>query len=284
MAGILYVVFNESIRNPDTNERLYKIGITKNSISERYYGLGLKMPGKFETLFAYKIDDYAKAEQFIHGILDKKRENGEWFNLNQNELEHIKTTCEFMGGIIVTDEYIVETETITPSKQSTETDNKYLPQDIITNGNLGKNIYKGMDILNMKKGDYIDKKSLYDLIVNSKNKNSDSWAGEDYAINNTPQQGINWIGNYSCPKAVIVKSKEGKYREDIHGETYAFKARNKKVNKNEKANRVIINQKRYKYPIMYFVLKNNRYYLYGRYAVNEVFDKYVTLMPFDSIN
>jgi len=60
--GILYVVFNEAIRNPNTNERLYKIGITKNSVHDRYYGLGLKMPGKFETLFAYKLEDYSKAE------------------------------------------------------------------------------------------------------------------------------------------------------------------------------------------------------------------------------
>jgi len=32
--GLLYVVFNESIHNPETNKKLYKIGITKNSVSD----------------------------------------------------------------------------------------------------------------------------------------------------------------------------------------------------------------------------------------------------------
>jgi hypothetical protein len=106
--GILYVVYNESIRNPDTNERLYKIGITKNSVHDRYYGLGLSMPGKWETFFAYRLEDYAKAEKIIHGILKNYRENGEWFNIGQKELDHIKSTCELMGGVCVTDEVMQE--------------------------------------------------------------------------------------------------------------------------------------------------------------------------------
>ena len=105
MAGILYVVFNESIRNPETNERLYKIGITKKTVSVRYLNLGLKMPGKFETLFAYKFENYKKAEQIIHGIFSRYRENGEWFNLNQKQLDLLNANCEEMGGILMTDEF-----------------------------------------------------------------------------------------------------------------------------------------------------------------------------------
>jgi len=115
-SGILYVVFNEWIRDPKTNEMPYKIGITRNTIEDRYYGLGLKMPGKFETLFAYKIKDYAKAEQYIHGIFNKYCVNGEWFKLDQKELDLIKLNCETMDGILVTDE--IETEI----KIETETD------------------------------------------------------------------------------------------------------------------------------------------------------------------
>ena len=65
MGGILYVVYNDSIINPETKENIYKIGITKGTVEDRYYGLGLKMPGKFETLFAYLIDDYQRAEKFL---------------------------------------------------------------------------------------------------------------------------------------------------------------------------------------------------------------------------
>jgi hypothetical protein len=75
--GILYVVFNKWICDPETKEMPYKIGITKNSIDERYYGLGLKMPGKFETLFAYRIKDYTKAEKSIQDIFNKNCVNGE---------------------------------------------------------------------------------------------------------------------------------------------------------------------------------------------------------------
>ena len=112
-SGLLYVVFNKWIRDPETNEIPYKIGITRNSISDRYYGLGLKMPGKFETLFAYKIKDCAKVEQILHSIFSKHCVNGEWFTLNQKEIELIKANCEMMDGILVTQEVEKEIETET---------------------------------------------------------------------------------------------------------------------------------------------------------------------------
>jgi hypothetical protein len=115
-SGILYVVFNKWIRNPETNEIPYKIGITKGSVYDRYYGLGLKMPGKFEAQFAYQLEDCTKAEQYIQGILYKHRENGEWFNIGQNELDLIKRNCEAMGGILITDEVKNEIEIETEEK------------------------------------------------------------------------------------------------------------------------------------------------------------------------
>ena len=102
-SGILYVVSNNWIRDPESDIKPYKIGITKYSVGDRYYGLGLKMPGTFETLFAYKLDDYEKAEQLIHGILYKYRVNGEWFKIGQKELDLIKLNCETMGGELITD-------------------------------------------------------------------------------------------------------------------------------------------------------------------------------------
>ena len=126
--GILYVVFNKWIRDPETNGMPYKIGITKGSVYDRYYGLGLKMPGKFETRFAYRLDDCAKAELSIHHILNKKRENGEWFNLNDDELDYIEKTCKLMEGILVTDEVKNEIEVETEEKNeiiSSETNKVY---------------------------------------------------------------------------------------------------------------------------------------------------------------
>jgi hypothetical protein len=112
-SGIVYVVFNKWIRNPETNEMPYKIGITSCLVEDRYYGLGLKMPGEFEIFFAYKLDDYKKAEKVIHDTFNKKCVNGEWFNINQKDIEHIKATFEIMGGEFVTDEVKKEIETET---------------------------------------------------------------------------------------------------------------------------------------------------------------------------
>ncbi|MCL2806500.1 MAG: GIY-YIG nuclease family protein [Treponema sp.] len=81
MKGLLYVVYNEWIKNPETGRMPYKIGITTKNVDERYYGLGLKMPGEFETLFAYKFDNCAKAEHLIQGVYESYCVNGEWFEI-----------------------------------------------------------------------------------------------------------------------------------------------------------------------------------------------------------
>jgi len=118
--GILYVVSNKWINNPETQEMPYKIGITRSTVDDRFYGLGLKMPGKFETLFAYKLDNCAKAEQLMHGIFNKYRVNGEWFNITEKELELIKANCETMGGVLVTNEIENEIQTETTSNNNVE--------------------------------------------------------------------------------------------------------------------------------------------------------------------
>jgi hypothetical protein len=115
--GILYVIFNKWISNPETNEIPYKIGITKKSVDERYYGLGLKMPGKFEVLFAYRIENYERVEKIIHDTLYLYCENGEWFNIDERKLAWIKETCEYMGGIDITDEINNEIEIQTEINQ-----------------------------------------------------------------------------------------------------------------------------------------------------------------------
>jgi len=101
MAGILYVVFNKWITNPETKEMPYKIGITKGTVEDRYYGLGLKMPGEFETLSAYLLEDYQQVESFFLNLFKQYRNNGEWFNLNQEQLNLIKLNCEHRKRILI---------------------------------------------------------------------------------------------------------------------------------------------------------------------------------------
>lgn len=103
--GKVYVVHNDWIRDPDNNNKPYKIGITKNTVSDRYYGLGLKMPGVFVCDFAYELgENYAKVETALHDILNKLRVNGEWFNADENTLSGIQSMCELLGGRLVEEE------------------------------------------------------------------------------------------------------------------------------------------------------------------------------------
>jgi hypothetical protein len=69
-------------------------------------------------------------------------------------------------------------------------------------------------------------------------------------------KGINWIGSDSKPLAVIIRT-TGKYAEDSNG-------------------------KKYNYPILYFIKNGSKYTLIGKYSVDEVFDTYVTLIPFNN--
>jgi hypothetical protein len=69
------------------------------------------MPGKFETLFAYKLKNFKEAEKAILEILKPQcHVNGEWFNISQNEIDLVENICKIMGGKIVTDKVKQEVE------------------------------------------------------------------------------------------------------------------------------------------------------------------------------
>jgi hypothetical protein len=102
--GLLYVVYNEWIREPKTNITPYKIGITTTTVEKRYYGLGLKMPGDFKAKFAYKLTDCEAAERFLHGMLDSSCVKGEWFNITQKTLDSIQDYCKSLNGELITNE------------------------------------------------------------------------------------------------------------------------------------------------------------------------------------
>lgn len=146
-----------------------------------------------------------------------------------------------------------------------------------------KNVYNAIDILELQENDLINKSSLYNAIVESRKTGSRYYIGPEYEIKNSPQQGINWVGNDYIPTAVIVKSKFGHYHQDDVNE-YAFKARNGFVNKSEKANQVLINQPKYNYPIFYFVEYGNKWKLLGLFRVSAINARSVSLLPWEATN
>ncbi|AVV83777.1 HNH endonuclease [Shewanella putrefaciens] len=142
---------------------------------------------------------------------------------------------------------------------------------------------KPQDLFSLAAGDTVSKRNLFDLIQYSKVESSQYWSGSEFAIWNTPQQGINWIGKLPSVKAVIIKTRPGSYEEDgwsgdkksiFH---YSFKARNGEVNFREKANDVLIKQPQHLYPILLFTESEGKWLYEGDFSVAEIEEKFVVL-------
>ncbi len=122
-------------------------------------------------------------------------------------------------------------------------------------------ISKPRELLFLTKDQSVTKRNLFDLIQFSKVRNSSHWDGEENQVGNTPQQGINWIGKLPAVKAVIIKTRPGSYEfdgwvdDDKSSYNYSFKARKDVINLAEKANRVLVDQPLYGYPILLFTEK-----------------------------
>ena len=142
---------------------------------------------------------------------------------------------------------------------------------------------KPQDLFSLASGDTVSKRNLFDLIQYSKVDSSPYWSGPEFTIGNTPQQGINWVGNLPSVKAVIIKTRPGSYEEDgwsgddksaFH---YSFKARNGKVNFKEKANDVLIKQPQHLYPILLFTESKEGWRYEGDFSVSEIENNFVVL-------
>lgn len=144
-------------------------------------------------------------------------------------------------------------------------------------------VNKPQDLFLLSAGDTVSKRNLFDLIQYSKVEASAFWGGDDYKIGNTPQQGINWVGQFPNVKTVIIKTRLGSYEEDGWSDEskttyrYSFKARNSLVSFEEKANKVLIGQPQYFYPIFLFTESAEGWKFEGAYSVVEIEDKYVVL-------
>ena len=67
----------------------YKIGITRN-VKNR--SIAVKGSSKDFSIICYeKVEDYGNKEGELHNYFSDKRIRGEWFNLNDNDIEYIKS-------------------------------------------------------------------------------------------------------------------------------------------------------------------------------------------------
>ena len=139
------------------------------------------------------------------------------------------------------------------------------------------------DLLNAQVGSVISKKELYNLIQYSKVKESEYWSGESCVINNTPQQGINWIGSLPALAGVLVKVCSGSYSHDgwVDAERnfyrYSFKARKGVVSLKEKANLSLLNQLEFGYPVLLYSELKQNWVFEGLFGLVECAEEYVVL-------
>jgi len=80
VAGFVYV-YRQGI--------YYKIGRTKN-IASRQKKYVTENPNGFQVVFEFPVDDYIQIESDLHQFFEHKRHRGEWFLLNDGDLEIIK--------------------------------------------------------------------------------------------------------------------------------------------------------------------------------------------------
>lgn len=76
------------------NEKVYKIGVTQKNISERIKELDTGNPKEIRVVSEY-ITEYPFAiEKFLHNVFSFKKEKGEWFNLDQSQVNSFLNLCD----------------------------------------------------------------------------------------------------------------------------------------------------------------------------------------------
>lgn len=84
----------------DPSQDLFKIGVTRNLYSKRMKqlqtgnGTELHLVNFHETFYPFAV------EKHLHLKFQDKREHGEWFKLNNDDLKQFKSICETYEGYI----------------------------------------------------------------------------------------------------------------------------------------------------------------------------------------
>ena len=148
---------------------------------------------------------------------------------------------------------------------------------------MNLSLKKPRDLLILSRGDVVTKRNLFDLIQYSKVEGSPYWNGFENKIGNTPQQGINWLGQSPNCSAVVIKTRPGLYGQDGWVDEsddvyrYSFKSVKGHISYAEKANAVLINQPKNGYPILLFIESRDQWIYQGDFRVTELHDSFVVL-------
>ena len=101
----------------------YKIGITGTNIDSRLSSIQTSNPIRVDLICSASISNYKMIEKILHHIFMPKRHRREWFNLNEKDVDFIRTLL--LDGFRVIDNIIEYYENISFNKKSHYLD--YIP-------------------------------------------------------------------------------------------------------------------------------------------------------------
>ncbi len=76
------------------NQKLYKIGYTRREVSARIKEFKTGNASEFEILNIFNSKWGTKIEKNLHKHFERCRIDGEWFNLNENQIRDFERICE----------------------------------------------------------------------------------------------------------------------------------------------------------------------------------------------
>lgn len=76
-------------------QNVYKIGITTTTVTRRVKSLQTGNAYKITRYWSKKCSNYVQMEKYFHRKFAKKRLLGEWFALDDNDLEFIKNCKKY---------------------------------------------------------------------------------------------------------------------------------------------------------------------------------------------
>jgi hypothetical protein len=75
-------------------EDRYKIGYTNRDIYKRLDEIQTGNPKKIEVVHLFETDHHVKVEGWMHRKYGSKRMEGEWFELNEEDVENFLINCQ----------------------------------------------------------------------------------------------------------------------------------------------------------------------------------------------
>lgn len=82
------------------DNELFKIGVTKSTIESRMKKLQTGNGNTLKCVDSFHSNKPYKLEKMLHNHFSKDREDGEWFLLSKNQIEHFQEICKKYQDII----------------------------------------------------------------------------------------------------------------------------------------------------------------------------------------